>query len=45
MVPAEKAKTETKANAAVKKAVAASEPKATDKKPKASKAKKSETEK
>ena len=45
MVPAEKAKTETKAKAAVKKAVAASEPKAAEKKPKASKAKKSETEK
>ena len=41
MAPAEKAKTETKAKAAV----AASEPKAAEKKPKASKAKKSETEK
>ena len=41
MDPAEKAKTETKAKAAV----AASEPKAAEKKPKASKAKKSETEK
>ena len=45
MAPEEKAKTETKAKAAMKKAVAASEPKAAEKKPKASKAKKSETEK
>ena len=45
VAPAEKVKTETKAKAAVKKAIAASEPKAAEKKPKASKAKKSETEK